>query len=53
MIEDERQKVIEINRELMVADVECSELDKKIGRIRKKIWRRKKVIDELLDKKET
>lgn len=52
MLEDEREKLSAINRELMVANAECSELDKKIGRIRKKIWRRKKVIDELLDRKE-
>lgn len=53
MLEDEREKLNKLNRELMVAYTEYEELDKKVGRIGKKIYRRKQRIDELLDRKET
>jgi len=52
-IEEEREKLNSINQELMVANAECNELDKKLGRLHRKIYRRRKVIDELLDRKET
>lgn len=53
MLEDEREKLCAINRELMVANTECVELLKKLERIGKMIFRRKQKIDELLDRKET
>lgn len=52
MLEDEREKLSTINRELMVANAEYEDLKKKLGRIGKMIFRRKKKIDELLDRKE-
>lgn len=53
MLEEEREKLNKLNREIMVAYAECKELDKKVSRIGKKIFRRKQKIDELLDRKET
>lgn len=51
-LEIERQKLNELNRELMVANTEYEELKKKLYRIGKMIFGRKKKIDELLDRKE-
>ena len=51
-LEDERQKLNELNRELMVANTEYEELKKKLYRIGKMIFRRKEKIDELLDRKD-
>lgn len=52
MLENEREKVSAINRELMLANAEYEELKKKLARIGKMIFRRKKKIDDLLDRKE-
>lgn len=51
-LEDERKKLNAINRELMVANAEYEELKKKLCRLGKMIFRRRKKIDELLDRKE-
>jgi hypothetical protein len=53
MLENERKKLNDFNRELMVANTEYEELKKKIFRLGKLIYRRKKKIEELLDRKDS
>lgn len=48
-IEEERKKLNNLNRELMVANGEYETLKKKLDRIGKMIFRRIKRIDDLLD----
>lgn len=51
-LENERQQLNELNRELMITNTEYEALKKKLYRIGKMIFRRKVKIDELLDRKE-
>lgn len=53
MLEDEREKLCTINRELMVANTDYNDLMKKLSKIGRKIFRLKKKIDDLLNRKET
>ena len=52
MLEAERQKLNELNRELAVARANCWDLKKTVDRIGKMITRRENKIKELLDRKE-
>lgn len=52
-LEEEREQLNKINQELMVANADANDLDKKLEQIHKKIFRSKKVIDDLLNRKET
>lgn len=52
MLESEREKVRDINRELMIANSEYEDLKKKLDRLGKMIYKRKIRIDNLLNSKE-
>lgn len=52
MIEELRKELNEANRELMLANTDYNELNEKLSKIGKWIFRLKKKIDELLDRKE-
>lgn len=50
MLEAERKQLNKINKELMIANGEYADLRKRLNRIGRMIFYRKKKIDELLDK---
>jgi len=52
LLEAEREKVRELNRQLMVANADCEDLRKNLDRLGKMIYRRKVRIENLLDGKE-